>query len=401
MRARNKTLATWLVLVVAATGCTSESRVAKTTDSGSRRSETLQNGWQEVVAIPAVLNENDVVVQNSATLKLWVEDQWLIVRRTSAANELEWQVVLASANAAETPSMETSDGRCEVTFGQYFIRESLGAMRVWRQRKTNRDHWPSLAMEAGRELGSAVMRPHGVELTGQQVGEWAWVSSGLSDRRSDLWMRLEHKDLKGKGYGSRGGPIPAHFFYGSRTAEDDGELFVANRSLDEVVANERNKQKVRATLGEGLAPELSFSESHNTSSELTLSRLRGKPVLLDFWGMWCRPCVANLPKVEALHQEYRDQGFAVIGIHSSNGSENLSEFLSENRITFPVVVDQGDTVKAYAVDQFPSYFLINEAGKVVKGFDSHPPTMSEVERLLEKSHREKEGLAETVAMKSQ
>lgn len=86
-----------------------------------------------------------------------------------------------------------------------------------------------------------------------------------------------------------------------------------------------------------------------------------------------------------IRQEYRDRGLSVIGIHSSNGSENLSEFLTKNRITFPIVVDQGETVKAYAVDRFPSYFLFDGAGKVVKGFDSHPPTKNEIERLLEKT----------------
>jgi len=331
MRAHNNSAATWLILLAVTTGCSTESPVAKiTTDSAKPQKEALQDGWQKVVPLPAVLDKNDDVIQGSATLKLWVEDQWLIAKRTSAANELEWQVVLASANAADMPTLETSDGRCEVTFGQFFIRESIGSLRVSRQRKTDGDDWPSLALETDRELGSAMMPSQGVELIGQQVGDWAWVSSGLVNHRHDVWLRLEHKDLKGKGYGSKGGHVPAKFFYGTRYAEDDGDLFIAERSLDEAVEYERNKRKVRATLGDSLAPELSFGESHNTPSTLTLSGLRGKPVLLDFWGTWCRPCVANLPKVEALHQEYRDRGLSVIGIHSSNGSENLGVFLTKS-----------------------------------------------------------------------
>lgn len=262
--AHNNSAATWLILVAATTGCSTDSPVAKiTTDSATPQREALQDGWQKVVTLPAVLDQNDDVIQDSATLKLWVEDQWLIARRISAANELEWQVVLANSNAADMPTLETSVGRCEVTFGQFFIRESLGALRVSRQRKTDGDDWPSLALETDRELASAVMRPQGVELKGQQIGDWAWVSSGLRGHRHDLWLRLEHKDLKGKGYGSQGGRIPAKFFYGTRTAEDDGELFIADRSLDEAVEYERNKRKVRATLGDEPAPELSYGESHN------------------------------------------------------------------------------------------------------------------------------------------
>ncbi|MCH9654818.1 MAG: TlpA family protein disulfide reductase [Planctomycetes bacterium] len=382
MRTQNyNLLITWLLLLAVTTGCSTQAPVAKTTnDSTSTTRAALQDGWQKVIVLPAVLDKNDDVIYESATLKLWVEDQWLIANRTSSANELEWQVVLAKSNIADTPTVEAGegDGRCEVSYGKFFIRESLGELRISRQKKIEGDNWPSLTLETERDLASARMVTQDVELKGQQKGDWAWVSSGLNDDRHDLWLRLEHQDLKGKGYGSQGGRRPAKFFYGKRHAEDDGQLFIVSRSLNETVEYERNKQKVRKTLGDKLAPELSFVESHNTPTELTLSNLQGKPVLLDFWGMWCRPCVANLPKVEALYQKYRDRGFTVVGVHSSNGRENLREFLVENKITFPVVVDQGDTVEFYAVDQFPSYFLIDKAGKVVKGFASHPPTTTEI-----------------------
>ena len=63
------------------------------------------------------------------------------------------------------------------------------------------------------------------------------------------------------------------------------------------------------------APELREIAAWKNSKPLKLSDLRGKTVVLEFWGYWCGPCVGRMPDLFSLYDKYRDRGLVVIGIH--------------------------------------------------------------------------------------
>ncbi len=54
-----------------------------------------------------------------------------------------------------------------------------------------------------------------------------------------------------------------------------------------------------------------------------------KVVLIDFWGTWCGPCRFQMPKLQALYEEYQSAGLEIVSIHTSNGSENLAPYLEK------------------------------------------------------------------------
>ena len=60
----------------------------------------------------------------------------------------------------------------------------------------------------------------------------------------------------------------------------------------------------------------------------------------------------------------------------------MADFLREKGFTFPVAIDTGDTAKQYAVEAWPTYFLIDKTGKVAWGFENDPPKESQIEELL-------------------
>jgi thiol-disulfide isomerase/thioredoxin len=130
------------------------------------------------------------------------------------------------------------------------------------------------------------------------------------------------------------------------------------------------------------APQLAASRWLNAPDELALAKLKGKVVLLDFWGQWCGPCVESLPDVERLHAEFKDRGLVVIGVHSAKESGRLDEFLKAKRVTFPVMIDHGETAERYRIDSWPRYVLISKSGAVVWGFTHEPPTPARVADLL-------------------
>jgi thiol-disulfide isomerase/thioredoxin len=141
-------------------------------------------------------------------------------------------------------------------------------------------------------------------------------------------------------------------------------------------------QKTRAELLNHPAPPLAVDKWLNPSGPQSLDEMRGKVVLLDFWGVWCQPCVKRLPEVESLARKYKDRGLAVIAVHSKQDAEKLGAFLAKQPLAIPIAVDTGETTKRYAVQSWPTYVLIDRSGKVVASPSNSPPSAAKIEELL-------------------
>jgi len=110
-----------------------------------------------------------------------------------------------------------------------------------------------------------------------------------------------------------------------------------------------------------------------------LADLKGKVALLDFWALWCRPCLMTMPHVKELHKRYAPAGLAVIGVHDSTATaRQVARFLKLMGVEYPVVVDakpQGNpegsvTHQAYGALALPSLFLIDRQGII--RWQGHP-----------------------------
>jgi thiol-disulfide isomerase/thioredoxin len=90
------------------------------------------------------------------------------------------------------------------------------------------------------------------------------------------------------------------------------------------------------------APEFTGIETWINSDPLTLSQLRGKVVLVDFWTYSCINCIHTLPQVQSWNQKFKDQGLVVVGVHTPE---------------FP-------TWRAYDNQYWPAFYLIDKKGQV-------------------------------------
>ena len=118
------------------------------------------------------------------------------------------------------------------------------------------------------------------------------------------------------------------------------------------------------------APEFTGITNWINSNPLTLSQLRGKVVLVDFWTYSCINCIHTLPHVEALYQKYHDQGLVVVGVHAPEFSfehvlSNVQQAVKDDHLTYPVALDNNfATWNAYSNQYWPAEYFIDREGNL-------------------------------------
>jgi thiol-disulfide isomerase/thioredoxin len=113
----------------------------------------------------------------------------------------------------------------------------------------------------------------------------------------------------------------------------------------------------------GQAPD--FSLKSFDGREITLSQLKGKVVLLDFWATWCGPCKESIPHLIQLYKDYRERGFELVGMNVDKGDgEAVRRFVTSMDIPYPVVIAPEDVVRNYRVTGIPVTFLIDRKGTI-------------------------------------
>lgn len=115
---------------------------------------------------------------------------------------------------------------------------------------------------------------------------------------------------------------------------------------------------------ENFAPDFSLTTADG--EYIALDDLRGKVVLLDFWGTWCPPCVASVPSLRALHKKYeKETSFVMISISTDGEAEKWQTFTAKNQMSWPQYLDrQRKVVRAFDVRAYPTYIVLDHEGIV-------------------------------------
>jgi thiol-disulfide isomerase/thioredoxin len=237
---------------------------------------------------------------------------------------------------------------------------------------------------AKNDLLSADAQPlgYGGSCRAWRDADWFFIGTGPEAESWRAFVRLDFMKTPG-GFGvSTSVAGPTHYFHGDTWFIDDGELLVSKRLSVATYEARKKHEAARAAILAGQLPAIDATDWLNSDQPLTWEGLRGKVVLVDFWATWCGPCVQKLPITQQLHDKYGERGLAVIGIHSQQDADTCAAFLKEQGYTFPVALDSGKTAEQFTISGWPSYFLIDRAGKVVQSFTHEPPSDDAIEALL-------------------
>jgi len=132
-----------------------------------------------------------------------------------------------------------------------------------------------------------------------------------------------------------------------------------------------------------LAPD--FQLQNLDGQFISLSDLRGKPVLLNFWATWCSPCRAEMPYLQQVYEEWSDKGLEMLAINVGGNPTQAKGFLQTYNLSLPVLLDpRWDIGKKYNVVGIPTTFFLDKDGIIQEKIIGPFPSKEAIEKRLSK-----------------
>ena len=145
-----------------------------------------------------------------------------------------------------------------------------------------------------------------------------------------------------------------------------------------------------ATSCQSEAPEVGkrapdFQLNTLDGQSVSLSDLKGKPVLVNFWQIRCPPCAYEMPYLQQIYDEWQRNGLVLLAINIVESSSQAEEFMQSQGLAFPVLLDSdGNIAQRYNIRYIPTTFFIDKDG-IIKYIKVGPfRSKAEIESILSK-----------------
>jgi len=133
----------------------------------------------------------------------------------------------------------------------------------------------------------------------------------------------------------------------------------------------------------GVAPD--FQLDTLDGQTITLSDLRGKPVLINFWASWCGPCVSEMPYLQEIYKEWSGRGIELLAINIGEDSSTVKGFMQKHNLSLPVLLDtQKAVARRYNIAGIPTTFFLDKDGIIQEKIIGAFPNKEAIEKRLDK-----------------
>lgn len=168
---------------------------------------------------------------------------------------------------------------------------------------------------------------------------------------------------------------PEVFYKGFKASTDGEELALTPEAMAQLSAafqqraqQAQQAEQLKTNVGDGdIAPDLTMATP--AGENMSISDLRGKYVLIDFWASWCKPCRQENPNVVRVYNKYKDQGFEILGVSLDNNREKWLQAIQQDGLTWEHMSDlkqwSSESVAVYGFKGIPYTVLIDPEGNIV------------------------------------
>lgn len=172
----------------------------------------------------------------------------------------------------------------------------------------------------------------------------------------------------------------------SKGNHTEGESAERERAEGEVAATAPKKAPEKLELPPPLFPKIregcggaagvgqrvkSFKLANTSGKTIAPSYYRGRVVLLNFWGTWCKPCLKELPEFSRLYRRYRKYGLTLVAVATDDDVEAVKALIAEKKISAKVAVGGEATAAAYGDRNFPFTFVVDDKGVIRAAYDGY------------------------------
>ncbi|MCK5005062.1 MAG: TlpA family protein disulfide reductase [Candidatus Aminicenantes bacterium] len=145
-------------------------------------------------------------------------------------------------------------------------------------------------------------------------------------------------------------------------------------------------KRIKTVIGIG-KPAKDFSTILISGGKISLSSLKGKVVLIDFWATWCPPCIKGIPHIKKLYKEYKNRNFEIVGISLDKKKDLVEQYISKEQIKWKMIYSgkawADDIARLYNVNLIPSYWIIDRKG-ILRDFGIHLRDEHKLKQAIEK-----------------